>query len=109
MDLIEKFKRQSRITQILDIAFVICVIYEIILIIQNQSLNYYIVSLMLVILFIDGWAKLKNQLKVKIITYFNLFYFFKAEQLPEQLHHCPHHHRGCEPISKAFPDLLPHP
>ena len=60
MDLIEKFKRQSRITQILDIAFVICVIYEIILIIQNQSLNYYIVSLMLVILFIDGWAKLKN-------------------------------------------------
>ena len=60
MDLIEKFKNQRGIVKILDISFIACFIYEIILIIQNQPLDYYIVSLMLLILFIHSIMKMKN-------------------------------------------------
>ena len=60
MKIFEYYKKQPRIIQILDIIFLICFIYEIILIIQTSSMNYAIASLMLFILFIDSVIRLKN-------------------------------------------------
>lgn len=60
MKLVEKFKKQPKIIQVLDIAFIICFIYEIIRVMQNQSLDYGISSLMLLILFINSVMILKN-------------------------------------------------
>ncbi|MBQ2831229.1 hypothetical protein [Methanobrevibacter sp.] len=60
MEIIEYYKKQPRIIQILDIAFIICFAYEIILIAQTNSMNYAIGFIMLVILFINSVVRLKN-------------------------------------------------
>lgn len=60
MKIIEYYKKQPRIIQILDALFLICFIYEIILIMQTSAMNYAIASLMLFILVINSLIRLKN-------------------------------------------------
>ncbi len=58
MKIIEKFKNQPKIIQILDIIFLICLIYEIILLILTGSMDYTISALMIIILGVTSWYNL---------------------------------------------------
>lgn len=60
MKIIEKFKEQPMILQILDVIFIICLIYEFILGILDIPINHYITSLMLFIIFVNGIYILKK-------------------------------------------------
>lgn len=54
MGIIDYFKKQSKIMQILDIIFVICLIYEIILVSLNMPFNGAITMIMGIIIFINA-------------------------------------------------------
>ena len=54
MGIIDYFKKQSKIMQILDIIFVICLIYEIILVSLNMTFNGAITMIMGIIIFINA-------------------------------------------------------
>mgnify|MGYP007122060158 FL=1 len=54
MGIIDYFKKQSRIMQVLDIIFVICLIYEIILVSLNMPFNGAITMIMGIIIFINA-------------------------------------------------------
>lgn len=54
MKIIEFFKKQSRIMQVLDIIFIICLIYEIILEILGLPFNGTITTIMGIIIFINA-------------------------------------------------------
>lgn len=54
MRIMDSFKKQSRILQILNVIFVICVIYEIILIILDMPFNGAITTLMGIIIFVNA-------------------------------------------------------
>lgn len=60
MKIIESFKKQSRIMQILNIILIICIIYEIILVSFNMPFNGAVTILMGVILWIDIFKYLLN-------------------------------------------------
>lgn len=54
MRIIDSFKNQSRIMQVLDIIFIICLIYEIILIILDMPFNGAITTMMGIIMFVNA-------------------------------------------------------
>lgn len=54
MKIIEFFKKQSRIMQVLDIIFIICLIYEIILVILGLPFNGTITTIMGIIIFVNA-------------------------------------------------------
>jgi len=54
MGIVDYFKKQSRIMQVLDIIFVICLIYEIILVSLNMHFNGAITMIMGIIIFINA-------------------------------------------------------
>lgn len=54
MKIIDWFKKQSRIMQILDVIFIICVIYEIILVSFGMHFNGTITLLMGIIIFVNA-------------------------------------------------------
>ncbi len=60
MKIIEKFKEQPKMIQILDVLFIIGLLYELILGISGIPLNHYITSLMAAILFINAIYALKK-------------------------------------------------
>ena len=60
MKIIEKFKKLPKIIQILDIIFIICLLYECILMIMGKPLDLHITTLMLFIIFVDGIFMLKS-------------------------------------------------
>lgn len=60
MKIIEKFKKQPKFIQILDVIFIICLVYEFILTMENIPMNHYITSLMLFILFINSIYMIKS-------------------------------------------------
>lgn len=54
MKIIEFFKKQSRIMQVLDIIFIICLIYEIILVTLGLPFNGAITTIMGIIIFVNA-------------------------------------------------------
>ncbi|WP_298521674.1 hypothetical protein [uncultured Methanobrevibacter sp.] len=54
MKIIDYFKKQSRIMQILDIIFIICLIYEIILVSLNMPFNGVVTTIMGIIIFVNA-------------------------------------------------------
>ena len=61
MKIIDYFKKQSRIMQILDVIFIICLIYEIILVTLNMPFNGAITTLMGIIIFVNAVKYLTSQ------------------------------------------------
>ena len=60
MKIIDAFKKQSRIMQMLNIIFIICIIYEIILVSLNLPFNGAVTIIMGIILWIDIFKYLLN-------------------------------------------------
>ena len=54
MKIIDYFKKQSRIMQILDIIFIICLLYEIILVSLNMPFNGAVTIIMGIIIFVNA-------------------------------------------------------
>ncbi len=54
MKIIDSFKKQSRTMQILDMIFIICLIYEITLVSLNMPFNGEITTLMGIIIFVNA-------------------------------------------------------
>ena len=54
MKIIDYFKKQSRIMQILDIIFIIWLIYEIILVSLNMPFNGVVTTIMGIIIFVNA-------------------------------------------------------
>lgn len=54
MKIIDSFKKQSRIMQTLDIIFIVCLVYEIILVTLDMPFNGAITTLMGIIIFVNA-------------------------------------------------------
>ena len=59
MKIIESFKRQPRPIQILDVAFIICIVYELVLVALGKQLNMSMSLLMLFIILVTTVRGLK--------------------------------------------------
>lgn len=60
MKIIDSFKKQSRIMQILNIIFIICIIYQIILASLNMHFNGAITTIMGIIILVNAVKYLTN-------------------------------------------------
>lgn len=61
MKIIDSFKKQPITIQVLDVIFIICIIYEFILILLGMQLNLLMSTLMLFIILVTTLHNLKNE------------------------------------------------
>lgn len=102
--ILQKLKQESLLWRISLLIFIILAIINIAFYLPDILLINSGIMLLLVVRFYEWLKKEEEQLKVKIINYFNLFYFFKVEQLPELLPHYLYHHIRYERSLVIYPD-----